>query len=54
VVIVQANRISSPNFHVLEVPPVVAPKLCGANIWNTELKKKSQFFKKQTKTVEGK
>jgi len=41
-------------FHVLEIPPVVAPKLCGANIWNTEIEKKSQFLKKQTKSVEGK
>ena len=42
------------SFQVSEIPPVVAPKLCGANVWNTEMEKKSQFLKKQTKSVEGK
>ena len=44
----------SLNFHVSEIPQGVAPKLAGANIWNTEMEKKSQFLKKQTKSVKGK
>jgi len=36
------TRSSKPlHFHVSEIPPVVAPKLRGANIWNTEMEKKS-------------
>jgi len=36
------TRSSKPlHFHVSEIPPVVAPKLCGTNIWNTEMEKKS-------------
>lgn len=44
----------SLNFHVSEIPPVVAPKLSGDQIWNTEMEKKSQFLKKQAKSAEGK
>ena len=44
----------SLNFHVSEIPPVVAPKLSGEQIWNTEMAKKSQFLKKQAKSAEGK
>jgi len=43
----------SLNFHVSEIPPVVAPKLSGANLWNTEMEKKCQFLKSQAKVVEG-
>lgn len=42
------------SFYVLEIFLVVVLKLCGVNIWNIEMEKKSQFLKKQIKFVEGK
>ena len=32
---------------------MVAPKLSGGSVWNTEMNKKSQFLTKQSKAVEG-
>ena len=45
------TRPSKPlNFHVSEIPPVVAPKLSGKKLWNTGMGKKSQHLKKADKS----
>ena len=47
------TRADKLSFHVSEIPPVVARKLSGGSVWNTEMNKKSQFLTKQSKAVEG-
>ena len=48
------TRAAHPlSFHVSDIRPVVAPKLAADVIWNSEMHKKSQFLRKQGKTLQG-